>query len=268
MQFGMPTLIENKDLEETALICRELGLDFIELNMNLPQYQVECLSKTDEFLKIAEKYGIFYTIHLDENLNFCDFNRAVSKAYSDTVKRTIDIAKRLGVPVLNMHMNKGVYFTLPDKKIYLFDKYNTNYMADIKAFKELCSEAIGDGDIKISIENTDGYMEYEKTAIECLLQSEVFTLTWDIGHSHTVKNMDEPFILKHAERLMHFHLHDAAGKRNHLTLGSGEIDLNERLTIAQKYGCRCVIETKTVEALKESVQYMESGKGLHIRMRA
>jgi Sugar phosphate isomerases/epimerases len=257
MQFGMPTLIENKNLEENALLCKELRLDFIELNMNLPRYQIEQLENTDEFLKIAERYGIFYTIHLDENLKFCDFNRAVSKAYSDTVKRTINVAKKLQVPVINMHMNKGVYFTLPDKKIYLFEKYNTNYMSDVEAFKELCSEAVGASDIKISIENTDGYLEYEKTAMECLLKSEAFSLTWDIGHSHTAKNIDELFILKHADRLRHFHIHDAAGIKNHLTLGSGEINLKERLMIAEEYGCRCVIETKTIEALRESVKYME-----------
>lgn len=27
MQFGMPALIEIKDLEETALLCNELGLE-------------------------------------------------------------------------------------------------------------------------------------------------------------------------------------------------------------------------------------------------
>ena len=258
MQFGMQTLIENKSLEETVMLCKELRLDFIELNMNLPQYQVEDLEKSEEFLKIAKQYGIFYTIHLDENLNVCDFNRAVSNAYSDTVKRTINVAKKLRVPVINMHMNKGVYFTLPDKKIYLFEKYNINYMSDIEHFKELCKEAIGDSDIVISIENTEGYQEYEKKAIECLLESEVFTLTWDIGHSHAVKNIDESFILGHEDRLSHFHIHDAVGRGNHLTLGSGEINLKERLKIAKKHGCRCVIETKTIEALRESVKYLEN----------
>jgi hypothetical protein len=36
MLFGMPTLIELYGLEETMELCLELGLDFVELNMNLP----------------------------------------------------------------------------------------------------------------------------------------------------------------------------------------------------------------------------------------
>jgi len=37
MQYGMPTLIETNSIEECAALCKELHLDFIELNMNLPQ---------------------------------------------------------------------------------------------------------------------------------------------------------------------------------------------------------------------------------------
>lgn len=46
IQFGMPTLIENKTLEANAGLCSSLGLNFIELNMNFPEYQVDWLEKT------------------------------------------------------------------------------------------------------------------------------------------------------------------------------------------------------------------------------
>ena len=47
MQFGMPTLIENRTLEENAVLCSSLGLKFIELNMNFPEYQLERLEQTE-----------------------------------------------------------------------------------------------------------------------------------------------------------------------------------------------------------------------------
>ena len=64
----MPTLLELQTLEETAALCRELRLQFIELNMNLPQYQPDTLN-AEQLQAIAQKYGVYYTIHLDENLN-------------------------------------------------------------------------------------------------------------------------------------------------------------------------------------------------------
>lgn len=47
IQFGMPTLVENRTLEENVTLCSSLGLKFIELNMNFPEYQIEQLEQTD-----------------------------------------------------------------------------------------------------------------------------------------------------------------------------------------------------------------------------
>ncbi len=77
IQYGMPTLIENKALAENISLCKELGLNFIELNMNFPEYQIDKLENWEEFYKPAKESEIYYTIHLDENLNIADFNPLV-----------------------------------------------------------------------------------------------------------------------------------------------------------------------------------------------
>ena len=59
MQFGMPTLIENHTLEENAALCETLGLRFIELNMNFPEYQADRLEQTEELARILS--GTFVT---------------------------------------------------------------------------------------------------------------------------------------------------------------------------------------------------------------
>ena len=133
MQFGMPTLIENRTLAENISLCKELGLNFIELNMNFPEYQIDKLENWEEFFKAAEGNGIYYTIHLDENLNIADFNPLVRDAYLETTRRTIEVAKRMlplknmfGNPdqplTINMHMHHGIYITLPDKKVQMYDR--------------------------------------------------------------------------------------------------------------------------------------------------
>lgn len=269
MQFGMPTLIENKSLFENIQLCKELGLNFIELNMNFPEYQLKELEKTSFFVEAAKKAWIYFTIHLDENLNITDFNELVSSAYIETTRRTIKIAKEMialrdlydrtkSPLIINMHMNHGIHITLPDKKVQLYERNTDLYMDMIKNFRVLCEEWIGDSDIQIAIENTDGFKEFEKTAIEHLLQSPKFGLTWDIGHSKSANEVDLPFILSHQNDLIHFHIHDGTvvPPKNHLTLGSGEIDILNRLNTAESCRCRCVLETKTIKALKESVNWL------------
>ena len=99
-------------------------------------------------------------------------------------------------------------------------------------------------------------------AIELALMSPKFGLTWDIGHSKGVKEIDVPFIHTHEDRLLHMHVHDATEEgRNHLALGDGELDLEERIATANAHNARCVLETKTVEALVKSVAWLkERGK--------
>ena len=95
-----------------------------------------------------------------------------------------------------------------------------------------------------------------------LLESPHFALTWDIGHSKAVHEIDVPFIMEHADRLIHFHIHDGSETppKNHLALGDGEIDIAERLRLAGSCNARCVLETKTVAALEKSVDYLKLGE--------
>ena len=271
MQFGMPTLIENRTLEDNIALCSRLGLRFIELNMNFPEYQVECLERTETLLRAAEQAGIYYTVHLDENLNIADFNRLVSDAYLETVRRTIGATGKL-LPLrdrfgggtrpltVNMHMHHGIFITLPDRKVQMYDRDFDTYMASFAVFRSRCEEWIGDQEIMIAVENTDGFRDYEKKAIAYLLESPKFGLTWDIGHSKAVRESDVPFLLAHRDHLIHFHIHDGTETppKNHLALGDGEIDLPERLELARSRKARCVLETKTVAALEQSVAWLHS----------
>ncbi len=256
IKYGMPTLIETGTLEDCAKLCSELGLGFIELNMNMSQYQLPKID-VDYFRSIADKYDIYYTIHLDENLNVSDFNTYVAEAYKKTVADTIEIAKQLSVRVVNMHMAKGVYFTLPERKVFLFSEYKEQYLKSIVDFRNMCEKAIGDVDIKICIENCDGYEDFQKEAIELLLESKVFALTFDVGHNHGIGGTDEEFVMKHKDRLHHVHLHDAKVIKNHLALGTGEIDIEKYINLAKEQNCRVVLETKTIDGLRRSVNYLK-----------
>ncbi len=124
LQYGMPTLIENRPLQDNIALCSSLGLRFIELNMNFPEYQINRLEQTDPLLEAAGRAGIYYTIHLDENMNIADFNPLVSDAYLQTVRRSVCVAKKLlclrdrfgdrSQPLtLNMHMHHGNFYHPP-----------------------------------------------------------------------------------------------------------------------------------------------------------
>ena len=250
MDFGMPFLLENNSLEECAALCQRLRLSFVELNANFPACQN---LRADMLRKLAGQYGLYFTLHLEEECDPFAFNGRVRDAWLRTVHDAIVLAKDAGIPLINMHLPKGVYITLPDRRVFLYNSYAGEYQRALLEFRRMIESEIGDSVLRLCVENTNGFAPHEQDALELLLESPVFGLTLDIGHSHGAGNVDIPFYEKHMDRLMHMHGHDALGKKNHLALGDGEIDLPGRFAWAAKSGARVVLETKTIAALETSV---------------
>ena len=258
IMLGMPGMIELASARDCAKVCRELGLDFVELNTNFPQYQLRNMNP-EELNAFAEEYGIGYTIHLDDEMNVAELNPYVAEAYRRTAREFIELAKKIGAKKLNMHLSRGAKYTLPTKVIYFFEAYLEDYLANMRLFRDTCEEAVGDSGIMVCVENTNGFTPFQKAGLEVLLERPVFGLTLDIGHNYCAGCVDEEWILRHADRLHHMHIHDAAeGTKDHRALGTGELDLNRWFSLARECGCTVVLETKTVEGLRESVNWLRS----------
>ena len=96
MDLGIPTLVEMKSVEDAAAFASLLGFSFVELNMNLPWCTIENLQKTD-FRTLTSRYNIYFTIHADENLFFCDFSERVAKAHTQNMLDAIELASKNGI---------------------------------------------------------------------------------------------------------------------------------------------------------------------------
>jgi len=257
LRLGMPRLTEADTLAQWAAICAEQELQFVELNMNFPQCQLGAIN-TNELVRIADAYGIFFTAHLDDNMNVADFNPYVAEAYLKTTLEAIALSKEAGISVLNMHLSRGAVYTLPERKLYFFEEYLSNYLDNIRSFRDACDKAIGTANVRICVENSNGYLPFMHKALDLLLESPVFDLTYDIGHNHCAAGADEPWILAHENRMKHMHMHDARRDgQDHLALGTGEMDIHFYHQLAAKNDCTVVLETKTLKALRESVAWLK-----------
>lgn len=256
MDFGMPTLIEFSSLDDNIALCRELGLKFIELNQNLPDYQPERLR--DAIRRIPG--GLYATVHLDENLNPLDFNSAVAEAWTQTALSTVHIAREQGVPVVNLHFPQGVYFTLPGEKRYLFDVYWNAVREKLLRFRDRMTDCADF--VQICVENTEfGRFRHLPDALDLLLESPAFSLTYDCGHDYTDGCRAKDFYGERRDRLTHQHLHDSTAKSCHLALGTGELDYEALLDWASPE--RAVLEVKTAQGLRESVEELYRKGILH-----
>ena len=252
MDFGMPYLLEMHSIEECCALAKALGLKFVELNANFPDCLLEKLDPA-ALHQLKCKYGIYFTLHIEEECDPFTFNATVRAAWLKSFRHALSIAAALEMPIVNMHFPHGVFITLPDRRVYMYEGYAGELMDGLAAFRQLCENLLTGTSTRIAIENTDGWREHEQCAITYLLESPVFGLNLDIGHSHAIGNTDEPFFKAHDDKLIHMHGHDGLGRKDHLPLGDGEIDLAARLAWAKQRNARVVLETKTVETLRTSV---------------
>ncbi len=253
--FGLPFMLSHQNVEEAIVTCLEEGLAFVELNTNFPLSSLETLEGLP-LKKMAQDAGIFFTLHLDDLFDPFNFNQKVREAYLESMVCAIKLGIQCGMRIINMHIPRGNIVTLPSGKVYLYQAYQEAFVQAVINFRELCARTIGNAPIKIAIENSELFLPYELSAIEMLLEEACFGLCLDIGHEHAAQNGDMPFYLTHQNRLIHMHAHDGWGQTNHQALGSGEIDLKQRLGLAKAQGASVVLETKTKEALSQSVRWL------------
>lgn len=256
LHFGMPTLLELDGLEANVKLCKELGLEFVEINMNMPEYQVEALNK-EFLLDLMRRYDIYFTFHMADNLDVANFQKEVRDVNVELVRKTILFAQSIGSPIVNMHLQKGVLFTLPSHKVYIYDKYVERYLSYILEFSQAVEKIMETQTTRLVVENTGDFnLDFIKKSAQLLLDQDHIGMTYDIGHDYSSFGKDKAFVIDNLSKITHMHIHDAIGEDHHLALGSGEMQLNRYIGFAKNYHIRCVIEAKTIEALTESVKVL------------
>ena len=101
-----------------------------------------------------------------------------------------------------------------------------------------------------------GYTKDSKAFFERMRKYLTHNPSFQILDIRKGKLEDEKFILAHADRLRHFHIHDCSLKANHLALGEGGLDTLRYLKMADEKDCTAVIEVKESSALLHSKNYL------------
>lgn len=255
-QFGMPALMEYQELRPNLELCQELGLDFIELNMNLPYSFPENLSSRD--MKKALKEGLRFSIHLHDELDLGSLHQSVRQGHLARCEDALRWGAKNGVFLLNLHLNPGVYFTLPDRKVWVYERYLDGYvdsLNDSLSHLSALASALG---IRICLENTGHFAHpFMRRAAESVLDLESVGLCWDIGHDARVGRQEEDFMLAHLDRIWHMHFHDYNGKSDHQLPFTGQIDCQRFLGLAREQDMSVLIEVKTEVAVRQAVESMK-----------
>jgi sugar phosphate isomerase/epimerase len=253
--FGMPALIEYQELRPNLDLCKELGLDFLELNMNMPYSFPENLSSRE--LKTAGKEGLRFSLHLHDELDLGSLHSSVRQGHLNRCEDALRWGAKHNVFLLNLHLNPGVYFTLPDRRVWVYERYFEEYVQSLNDSLSRLSALASALGIKVCLENTSHLvLPFMRKATETVLDLESIGLCWDIGHDARTGFQEEDFMLSHIERVWHMHFHDYDGKSDHQLPFTGTIDCPRFLKLAEEHDMSVLIEVKTERAVRETVRVM------------
>lgn len=250
--FGMPALIEHQELRPNLELCRELGLDFLELNMNMPYSFPENLDA--RVMREAADGGLRFSMHLHDELDLGSLHLSVRQGHLARCEETLLWAAKNDVWLLNMHLNPGVYFTLPDRKVWVYDRYLEEYKVALKDSMTRLSSMASDLGIKICLENTGHFsLPYMREAVESVLPLPSVGLCWDIGHDARSGHLEEGFMIKHLDKVWHMHFHDYDGKSDHQLPFTGTMDCPRYLRLARENDMSVLVEVKTGSAVRQAI---------------
>lgn len=246
----MPILVEFHSLEENLKLFQKLNLDFIELNLDIPY----CFPENIETNLLNNNN---FTIHLSEKFDVGELNNSLRKFYLSEIEKIISFGTKHNIFKYNIHLDPGIHFSLPDKKIFIYQEYLNDYL---NAYKDSCdtlSKIASKYNATILFENVK-IESYTLKAIEVISNYENLFFTLDLGHNIRYGNIAKEQFLKYENKIKHIHLHDFNGSKDHQELFTGLLNTKEELDFCNKHNLDVLIEVKRKEELINSVNKLHN----------
>lgn len=249
IKIGMPQLYEYDCIEDNLKLAKELGLDFIELNLNFGYCRKEM--EEGHVAELLKKYNIEATLHFYDEADMGSYQEVVD-AYLIHLERYAKLGEGY-IHQINMHLIPGPVVTISGVKNYIYEKEYDEYIERlVKNFKraeEICNKY----HINMVIENTDNIPSYTTKTYKDLLNNN-FRFCYDIGHDHLSYDIVWNFISENELPFDEFHIHDAKDRKKcHLALGDGILDVAKFKRLAEKNNAYVVLEVKQSSDLLVSV---------------
>jgi len=258
LRLGIPSLIEVPDFRMTVDLALELEVDFIEINMNMPEFCPESLP-AKAIRDCHKETGLDFTIHMPDDTDLASFHDPIREGHMARFGEAARWAAEADATLINLHLSPGIYFTLPDRKVWIYENYYDKFVANLReAYGKVIRYAKEFG-VKVCTENVTNFnIPFVARAIDDLCQMDDFYLTWDVGHDARTGYKEREVLLRHLDRIKHMHLHDYNGISDHQIPGTGDIDISGRICFAKERDVSVLVETKTVGSLKESVKVVKA----------
>jgi sugar phosphate isomerase/epimerase len=252
MRVGMPVLMEHNTVEKNIQLAKELGLDFVELNINI-QYCLPSEEFRHELIRLKKKYDIDFTMHYYDMVDIS----STSKHYRNYLYTELsEIGKYLEniVDKMVIHIEPGAFMTIKSVKNYVYSE-DPNYVPRTINTAKTIQEVLETFGISMVLENVPIHPFMEP--LYKALHENDFYFCYDIGHDVIYNDyLFKSFKEKYGLRFKHMHMHNVYNKKDHQKITHGELIIDDYLAFVNDNKIDVVIEVKDEVNLRESVTYL------------
>lgn len=246
----MPILVEFHSLEENIELSKKLNLDFIELNMDIPYCFLDNINTN-----ILSNNN--FTIHLSEKFDVGELNNSLREFYLNEIEKIISFGTRFNIIKYNLHLDPGIHFSLPDKKIFIYEEYLDDYKKSYIKSCNILSDIAKKYNATILFENVK-IESYTLEAIDIISTYDNLFFTLDLGHNIRYNNIAKNKFMNFNNKIKHIHMHDFNGIKDHQELFTGLLDVKNELNFCKNKNLDVLIEVKRKEELINSVNNLKS----------
>ena len=205
------------------------GFDYIDLTVEAPGAAAESTDWRAVATAIQDR-GLGVVCHTAPYLPIDNPSPLVRQAAVDELRRSIDVAQRIGAKLCTMHF-MGWPAYLSDAQGYEF----------YRQMLEILVRHGQEQDVAVAMENNPDNRHQHKYFREIFQRVPDLKLLFDIGHGHlaTAKTMTREYLFSLSDRLAHIHISDNDGKEDlHLPFGAairGGMDLAANLRVLRSF---------------------------------
>lgn len=270
MDLGISTLLfPNGDPEDGIELANDLGLDYIEMILDMPHFPLNPEpGRLEELSKVTNSSNFKIRTHG----RFWDLNPVSlypemrELSHKQTIE-SIDACDRLNGDIVTIHPGRS-WFRGNEELFKKCKNWFQEYLTDTSKYAK-------EKGIKLAVETGSHGADYPGNPQE-LLQSvkshENIGITLDIGHlylsAQTRDEKEEEWISNVIEmleeELINIHIHDNnRHSDDHLPPGRGEIDFDPIIkSLTKNYEGPLILEiwdlSDPLEAVRESIQYLKN----------
>jgi sugar phosphate isomerase/epimerase len=214
----------SEDTAEEIERIGKLGFDFTEITIEGPKAFPENLRRNKaKILRTLKKYRLFAIGHTMWWSDLGSPYESVREGWVRTGEEAIDVAKELGIKLVNFHFDSIPSMLLRDRKTRR--KILDNY---VRSLTELVAYGKGLG-VGVMLENGASNAIFSSVATYKYVVDRVegLGIHLDVGHAFIHGGMKNVLglISTFKKRIVHVHIHDNYGKRDdHLPLGTAKIE--------------------------------------------